>query len=129
MDRLTPEIKRYVAAGGHALFALSLFLPWVSVSAGGFSASRSGWNTLPSGWLWFAAAVIVALIVAAEVFRFELPRFLNDNLAMLLSGAIAFYMLATLLEGPEGTGFGYWLALIGALVGFATLMILRHEEA
>ena len=129
MNNLTPEIKRYIAGGGHALFALSLFFAWRSISAGGFSASASGWSLLPSGWLWFAAAVAVALIVAADAFRFELPPFLNINLATLLSAAIAFYMLATLFEGLDGTGFGYWLGLIGSLAGFAMLMIVRHEEA
>ena len=121
VDNLTPEIKRYVAGGGHALFALSLFLTW--------GASLSGWSILPSGWLWFVAAAAVALIVAADAFRFDLPPFLNINLATLLSGAIAFYMLATLFDGPDGAGFGYWLGLIGSLAGFAMLMVVRHEEA
>ena len=129
VNNLTPEIKRYIAGGGHALFALSLFFAWSSVSVGALSASASGWSVLPSGWLWFVAAAAVALIVAADAFRFDLPPFLNINLATLLSGAIAFYMLATLFEGPDGTGFGYWLGLIGSLAGFAMLMIIRHEEA
>jgi hypothetical protein len=120
VNNLTPEIKRYIAGGGHALFALSLFLSWF--------AGVSGWTILPSGWLWFAAAAIVTLIIAAEIFGFDLPPFLNDRLAVVLSAPLAFYMLATLLESVDG-GIGYWLGLIGALVGFSSFIIIAHEEA
>jgi hypothetical protein len=57
-----------VLVGSSALALISLFLPWYGVSAGGFSASVSGFST---SYGWLGALLIVAAGVYLVIHRSE----------------------------------------------------------
>lgn len=128
MNNLTREQKLYGVAGAHALFALGLFLTWIKVDTGIGSAKASGFDSLPSGWLWLVLALTVAAIFGAEAAGFELPTpLLNFQTAAAGSFAIVFMMAAMLFEA-ENLSYGFWISLIGAVVGFAgTILAVRDR--
>jgi hypothetical protein len=66
VKRLSRRDRAVVGAAGVSL--ISLFLPWYGASAGGFSASVSGWGT---SYGWFGALLIVAAGVYLALQRSE----------------------------------------------------------
>lgn len=122
VNSLTKEQKLYVVAGGFGLFIISLFLNYVG--AGDFSVN--GLDALPSGWLWLVAAAVAGGVCVANALRIDLPNFVDDTLALLLGFAIAFMMVAVLFEGH--VKFGFFLGLLGALVGFGGLLWTRSDR-
>lgn len=123
MNSLSREQKRYVIVGSYAVFIIMLFLKWVGVA--GFS--RNGLDTLPSGWLWLLAAAFVGVVYAADVINFELPAFVGKGPATAASFAIFFFMVTLLLESTDGLKFGFWIALIASIVGFAGVVMTRGD--
>lgn len=104
---------------GFVLVFIGLLLPWVSVSAGPFSASRSGFST-GDGKVVFVLAIIAA---AGLYLRRSLVALIAGGLAV----ALAIYDLIDIgrLGGDVageakalidvGTGIGVWLVLAGAI--------------
>ena len=123
MNSLTREQKRYAIVGAYAVFIIMLFLNWFG--SGGFN--RKGLDTLPSGWLWLLAAAFVGIVYAADVFNFDLPAFVGKGPATAVSFAIFFLMVTLVLESTDGLKFGFWIALLASIVGFAGVVLTRNE--
>lgn len=93
MDTLKSLNRRERMIGAailNVLFAISLFFEW---GGGDFR----GWDR-DSAWLPFACAVIAALILFAEAFDYELPRFPVSGVAAYLTSLTLFYVLISLVD-------------------------------
>lgn len=124
---MTASQKKMLGAGGAAaLFAISLFLPFVG--SGNFS--RSGMDTLPSGWLWLIMGAAAAVILIMEALDKEIPIPLPPfTLAFYLISVPFILLLSLLLEGTSNTQFGFFLALVSsAAATVLAIMIAREEE-
>jgi hypothetical protein len=95
-----------VGAAGVAL--ISLFLPWYGASAGGFSASVSGWST---GYGWFGGVLIIAAGAYLAMHRSEanLSRVpLSPSVVVLAASGLGTLIVVlrwlTLPRGHAGIG-------------------------
>src|SRR5690606_34210974 len=115
---------RQLAGGAGVLLFIVLFLPWLTVSFGGFSASTSGWQGIGT-----AAGIFAIALVAWEVLRLlgqspntgVSPELITAGLAALaaLFGLIQFIRSLTQPD-PTSPGFGAFLILVCALgLGYA----------
>ncbi len=97
-----PNLK--IGAGGFLIAFIGLFLSWVSVSAGPFTASVSGWN-LDRGVFLF----ILMLVVAGALY-------MRQSLIALAVGAVAtvWTFLGAFHYHFGDTSFGFWISVIGA---------------
>jgi hypothetical protein len=120
VNSLGKQQKLFIVAGGFGLFILSLFFDYTD---GG-----SGFDSLPSGWLWLLAAAIAAGACIANALNIELPDFLDNTLALIIGAGILFIMVAILLDGDFSKKFGFFLGLIGAIVGFGGLLVTRADR-
>jgi len=112
---------------------ISIWLPWVTVSAGVYSGSASG--TAEHGWLWLeflVALVLIAYLVARvawDKLPFSMPvaheRVLVVGTALqLLLVLIAFIDLPSGGYGVSvGWGFGAFLGLLAALVAGGPVLV------
>ena len=108
---------------------ISLFLPWFSVSAGGFgSISRNGLNS------WGLLALVGVGVVAAACFMGNRTMTLDDNgkkMALagfgLIAGGALIYMIRVMTVGgtygvKASPGFGLFIGLIAGVVGLLLLL-------
>jgi len=124
---LTREHKLMIAAGGCALFVISMFIDWYG--AGGFGVN--GMDLLPSGWIFLILGIAAALAFAAEAFNFELPPPLNGALVgIYLSSVLAIITIAVFLEGTGGADrkIGLFLALIGVIAAVGASVWAARER-
>lgn len=133
-----------VGAGVVAL--LASFMPYYTVSFGGFGGDSNAWEGF-FGWFGALCAFAGAAVLAAHLYGVKMP--VPVRLAVL--GLFGLGLLCTLLalfvfpgggcndgggvlgdafcEGyDEGHGFGYWLALLSTIAGTA-LAAMRRTEA
>ena len=118
-----------VGAGGVAFIAL--FLPWYGVSAGGFSASVSGWST---SYGWLGGLLIVAAAVWFLLWRADaaIPKAPLSPLAATTGAAglgtlLVILRWATLPRGHAGV-FGTTLFNYGPRVGIWITLIVGIVE-
>lgn len=118
---------------------VALFLPWWGVSAGGYSASVSGWNT---SYGWFGAILVVAaaawyVLARGNVGMRRLPGSQATGTAGLtiLGFAIVVIRWITLPRGSAfGRAFNYggragiWVAAIAAAVQVAAMVVLFRQS-
>lgn len=123
---LTREHKLFIAAGASAVFVIAMFIDWFG--AGNFGIN--GMDVLPSGWIFLLFGIAAALLFAAEALNFELPIPVNPVLVgTYLTSVLSILMIALLLDGGDGRKFGFFLALIGAVVAVAAGVIAaRHRR-
>lgn len=95
-----------VGAAGFLIAFIGLFLSWVSVSAGPFTASASGWD-LDRGVFLF----ILTLVIAGALY-------MRQSLIALAVGAVAtiWTFLGAFHYNFGDTSFGFWISVIGAAV-------------
>lgn len=150
MDLLKQEKNRgYVIAGGAGIIALiAFFLPYVTASFLGYSASASGSN---GGWLWLEEIGALVVVVAAAMLLFRNNAFGLSNMPVekqilygryaIIGGAVLALLLHLLFAinvhsaiGDVGTtagvsvglGFGWWLFLLAAIaMGVGGVLALR----
>jgi hypothetical protein len=115
---------------------ISLFLPWFSVSAGGFgSISRNGLNS------WGLLALVGVGVVVAACFMGNRTMMLYDNgkkIALagfgLIAGGALIYMIRVMTVGgtygvKASPGFGLFIGLIAGVVGLLLLLgIVKMPE-
>jgi hypothetical protein len=115
---------------------ISLFLPWFSVSAGGFgSISRNGLNS------WGLLALVGVGVVVAACFMGNRTMMLDDNgkkMALagfgLIAGGALIYMIRVMTVGgtygvKASPGFGLFIGLIAGVVGLLLLLgIVKMPE-
>lgn len=95
-----------IGAAGFLIAFIGLFLSWVSVSAGPFTASASGWD-LDRGVFLF----ILTLVVAGALY-------MRQSLIAMAVGAVAtiWTFLGAFHYNFGDTSFGFWISVIGAAV-------------
>ena len=130
------DINRYSTQekvlGGAALVALiALFLPWYGFSAGGFSASVSGWST-NYGWLGgllLIAAGVYLVLVRSDVNVSNMPvtpLVIIMGVSMLGTLIVAIRWLT--LPSGHGGGFGVSYSY-GPMVGLYLTLIAGIVES
>ncbi len=127
MNSITREQKLYAAAGGMALIIISLFLKWMSVSAGGFEASSKG-TDMTSWWLFGlipAAIALVIFVMEARGMDLPVPQ-IDLGVAILFAVIAAVWAVSHFLDVSH-RAFGAFLALIGGIVGAVAAFSLRSE--
>lgn len=132
MDSITREQKLYALAAGNLLWAISLFFSWYSFDVPGGDAlgvdtSLSGWDSVPSSWLFLAIAVIGGLAALAEAREFQLPGNLPGVLvAGWTSSVILVLSIAYLFEGDAA--WGLFLAVLFSVVAVAATVLVWRED-
>ena len=154
MDMLKQQKNRgYVIAGGAAIIAfIAFFLPYVTASYLGASASASGTS---GGWLWFEEIGAIVSIVVAAVLIFRNNAFGLTNMpvekqvkygriTLLVAGGLALLLHLLFLIGYQsefgggtlgglttgfsfGLGFGWFLFLIAA-IGMVVGAVLAYRQ-
>ena len=119
MNSLTKQQKLFGVAGGFGLFILSLFF--------NYAQGVSGLDVLPSGWLWLILAALAGGVCVANAMNIDLPDFLDNTLALIVGSAIFLIMISILFESGSKK-FGFFLGLIGAIVGFVGLLLTRSDR-
>src|SRR5581483_2491854 len=141
MDLLKQQKNRgYVIAGGAAIIAfIAFFLPYVTASYLGVSASASGTS---GGWLWFEeiGALVAIAVAAVLIFRNNAFGLTNmpvekqvkyGRIALLAAGIVALLIHLLFLLGYQsqvggglgsittgfsiGLGFGWFLFLLASI--------------
>jgi len=154
MDMLKQQKNRgYVIAGGAAIVAfIAFFLPYVTVSYLGVSASASGAS---GGWLWFEeiGAVVAIAVTAVLIFRNNAFGLTNmpvekqvryGRITLLVAGGLALLLHLLFLLGYQsefggtslgalttsfsfGLGFGWFLFLI-ASIGMVVGAVMAYRQ-
>jgi hypothetical protein len=120
VNSLGKEQRLFIVAGGFGLFIISLFLK--------YAGQAKGFDVLPSGWLWLLAAAIAGGVCIANAMNIELPDFVDNTLALIIGAGILFIMVAILFDGDFSKKFGFFVGLIGAIVGFGGLLLTRSDR-
>ena len=149
LANLTPSTLLWAQVGGAAVVLISIFLPWVTVSAGMFgSTSGNGFDAGAYGALLLILSLAAGALAFIEVrgIRIQglnLPGFVPLALAsaMLVIAFIAWLDVLTSTGSSEfevlgadfgvSSGIGIWLVLLAALVTFAAalLPVLKARKA
>jgi hypothetical protein len=138
LDKLSKD--DYIVGGATLLLLIDLlFLPWISVSFGPFTASSSGTGS-PDGWAGVLAVLVsVALLVDLLVERFS-PQVTVPNLGggreatrFRLAVAIAVCLVLKLIFHVSSTfnyaGFGFWVAIVLTVVLVVGTLRLSQGKA
>lgn len=139
LSAITREQKLFALAGANALWVISLFFPWydlgIDVPEGvgaivDVDTTISGWDVIPSAWLFLAVAVIAALAALAEAMDYELPLGLPAlPVAAWATSIPAILTLAIILDADGGRAWGVFLALIfSALAVVAATLVWREDR-
>jgi hypothetical protein len=126
-----------IMAAGLVAF-LAGFMPFYTLSAFGVSGSWSAWHGF-FGWFGVLCALAGAVIVALTLFSTVTLPMPVYQAATAAFGLAVICLVLALFVNPipscggtggcnSGHGFGYWLALILALVGLV-LSVLRMRES
>ncbi len=126
LANLSPSTLGWAQAGGAAATIISTFLPWVSISAFGVSATASLFDASAGKGI---LVLLLGLAVGALGFftargqevpgGLKLPPWTGVGLAALLLLLIFIWWIDVL----DYSGFGAWLGLIGALVAFGASLL------
>ncbi len=133
---ITPQQKMLGAAGASVLFAISmLFFPWFGIDLEGIDlqgidTSQTGWEALPSSWIFLIMTLVAAGAFAAAAFDYELPIPVSPLALGAYCISVPFIItLAALFEGG-GRKFGLFLGTLFALVAVVLgTWVWREEEA
>jgi len=124
---LTPQQKMLGAAAANILFAISLlFFPWI----GEGSFSFSGWDVVPSSWIFLILALLAAAGLAAAAFDYELPIPVNPlALGAYCSSVVGIETIAVLFEfSPRKWGM-FFATLFALAAVVLSVWVWRQEEA
>lgn len=106
-----------IAGGAGALLVINLFLPWYSVSFGGFGISINAFRA--EFWAWggsflaIAGAVLIVL-KALEIQNIEVGKTSADALGLYLGIAGFALILLRLLTQTSGASIGLFLGILAS---------------
>ena len=129
LSKLKNGQKIILAAG--IVLIINLFLPWYRVSAFGFSASISAFDSGFLAWFGSLCAIAAAVIIALKVFanmKINAGPLKAEHLALAL-GALGFlFILIRLLTETTAMFIGLWIGLIvSAALAFGAFMAMKEE--
>jgi hypothetical protein len=130
MDRLSTAQK--IGVGGAIVLLVASFLPWYSVSLGGFgSISIKAWDA--GFWAWagvllgVAGGVILAL-KAMGTRDVQAGGLGAEQIALLLGALSVVFILLRFLTESSLVGFGLFVGLVGAaLVAYGAFMEMKSR--
>ncbi|HWH14286.1 MAG TPA: hypothetical protein VNT51_06030 [Miltoncostaeaceae bacterium] len=126
LSSVTPQQKMLVAAGANVIFVLCLFLDWYGTA--GFGAS--GFDVVPSAWIFLIMALAAAALLAAEAFDVETPVRVPPFVTAFYLSSVPFWVtLAFLLEGGGGREIGLFLAFLFSAVATVVAGLLARERS
>lgn len=116
MDRMTTAQK--IGVGGGVLLLVASFLPWYSVSLGGFgSFSVKAWDAGFLAWGGVVAGIAGAVLLAMKAMgtgNVQAGGFASEQIAMILGGASVVLIVLRLVTESSAVSFGLFLGLVGA---------------
>ena len=123
-----------ISGAASAVLLIALFLPWFSISLGGFSFSWSGMTA--HGYLWIVfilcLAVVAFLVFGAGYAELPIRLPVDREMALLVATGInlllvllAFFVSPGYVAAGVGWTFGAFLGLIAAIVAFVPLALPR----
>ena len=115
---------------------ISVFLPFISASAYGFSISANLMDDGAWGWIVMLLALAGAAIVAIETFKKDLFNSVKNNIVELLVnylplGFAGLIFLITLVEGIQAKNsythwnVGFFFLILAALIAGAVIVVRR----
>ncbi|MBP7930434.1 MAG: hypothetical protein KAZ88_07235 [Acidimicrobiia bacterium] len=123
MDKLSTGNK--VLVGGAIVLFISMFLPWFSVSIGGFGADANGFDVggiVMLGWLLCTVAAVIAVLRRLEII--SMPATMGpltpSQLELLLAAVGFLFILIKALTGEDYTDRALGL-FVGLLASAATV--------
>ncbi len=138
LSSITREQKLFAAAGASALWVISLFFPWydlgldipdAAAQLAGVDETISGWDVVPSAWLFLVIGVVAALAAVSEAMDYELPMGLPGvPLAAWATSILAVVTIAIAIDGDGGRAWGIFLAVIFSVVAVAASAWVWREE-
>ena len=139
MDQVKDIVKKYgsyIVLGGFGLAFISVFLPFISASAYGFSISANLMDDGAWGWIVMLLALAGAAIVAIETFAKQVLNSVKNNIVELLVnflplGFAGLIFLITLVEGIQAKNsythwnVGFFFLILAALIAGAVIVVRR----
>ena len=139
MDQLKDIVKKFggfIALGAFGLAFISVFLPFISASAYGFSISANLMDDGAWGWIVMLLALAGAAIVAIETFKKDLFDQVKNNIVELLVNYLplcfaGLIFLITLVEGIQAKtsythwSIGFFFLILASLVAGAIVVMRR----
>lgn len=131
-DEIMTDMNLKIAIGGFILMFVGLLLPWVSVTAGPFEATSSGFST--------GDGKLVLLLTVAGLIVLYLRKSVIAIVLTVIAAAITLWDIIDIAsvstDVPEGagitvsagTGFGIWLTIIG-LAAMVVASVLQQRSA
>jgi len=131
MDLSKLKLGQKIVLGAGILLIINLFLPWYRVSAFGFSASATAFD---SGFLaWFgsfcgiAAAVIIALKVFANM-KINAGPLQAEHIALILGALAVLFIFLRLVTETSSMFIGLWIGLIAAIaLVYGCFLCMKQE--
>ena len=139
MDKVKEIVKKYgnyIALGAFVLAFISVFLPFISASAYGFSISANLMDDGAWGWIVMLLALAGAAIIAIETFKKDLFDKAKNNIVELLVnylplGIAGLILLITFVEGVQAKvsythwSIGFYFLILTSLAAGAVVVIRR----
>ena len=139
MEQVKDIVKKYgnyIVLGAFGLAFISVFLPFISASADGFSISANLMDDGAWGWIVILLALEGAAVVAIETFKRDIFDNLKNNAVELLVnylplGFAGLIFLITLIEGIQAKNsythwnIGFFFLIIAALCAGAVVVVRR----
>jgi hypothetical protein len=119
-DPSTVSRATWIALGGAVVLFISVFISWYKISIAGFSASRSGWDSVDTAKLVALLALIAIAAIVIELFVPTVTLPLPASLIVIAAGGLAVLLvLLKILDKPASQlslAWGIFVALIAAAV-------------
>lgn len=107
----------WIAGGAGAFLIINLFLPWYSVSGGGFSASA---NAFDAGFLAWAGSVfaiagaVLLILKGLGTSDTNAGSLETEHIALVVAVIGTIFIILRWLTESSFTSFGLWLGMIAA---------------
>lgn len=136
MDPKRLDTNDWIFGGGAALYFITLFLPWISFSAGPFTANANGFrgfNIL--GFLVALACIALVVVKGMPNMRITLPLklpqvYMIGGGVLLVCGLLTYLLTGSGVSGfgvSKGIGFGFIVGLIAA-IGSGVAGFLKNSQ-
>jgi predicted small integral membrane protein len=136
MQNRTPAITMLLVTAG--LLVIGAFLPWATVSAGGFKVSVSGTQG-SDGYITLLCGAYIGFIAWTKMQGKPVAKGMMIGLYVAIGLALAIGVMnfssiddaagAAALGVSASVGIGLWLTIAAAIVGIVGAVTIRKEDA